>query len=207
MFPTFIKLLTGAHARWIGIDPVDESGQSPQRIYFANHQSNLDAPVIWSSLPPVLRKVTRPIAAKDYWDAGTLRKYLSKSVMNVVYIERLKVTKSSNPLASMEQALDEGSSLILFPEGTRSMDDEGEMNEFKPGLYHLARKFPEVELVPVCLENLNRILPKGDFLLVPLIATVSFGSPIRLEEGEDKLKFLARAKLALMALQDAEEAK
>jgi 1-acyl-sn-glycerol-3-phosphate acyltransferase len=206
MIPALIKLVTGAHARWVGVDPVDQTGHSPQRIYFANHQSNLDAPVIWASLPRVLRESTRPIAAKDYWDAGLVRKYVSSRIMNVVYIERQKVTKSSNPLVAMEAALELGSSLILFPEGTRSTDDEGEMNEFKPGLYHLARKFPKVELVPVYLENLNRILPKGGFLLVPLIASVTFGTPIKLEDHEDKLQFLARAKLALVELQNAEAA-
>jgi 1-acyl-sn-glycerol-3-phosphate acyltransferase len=205
MIPGLIRLITGAQARWVGVDPVDETGAAPQRIYFANHQSNLDAPVIWASLPRLLRGKTRPIAARDYWTAGPFRRFVSGRIMNCVLIERVKVTRANNPMLDMEQALNEGSSLILFPEGTRSMDDDGEMNEFKPGLFHLARKFPQVQLVPVFLENLNRILPKGDFLFVPLIASVTFGRPLALEPGEDKLRFLSRAKLSLIELQNREE--
>jgi 1-acyl-sn-glycerol-3-phosphate acyltransferase len=106
----------------------------------------------------------------------------------------------------MEEALAAGESLIIFPEGTRTIEDEAEMNDFKPGLWHLARKHPDVELVPVFLENLNRILPKGDFLLVPLLAAVTFGPPIRLLEGEDKAEFLARAKRSVQQLADLSEA-
>lgn len=205
MFPLCVKLITGAHARWVGVDPVDASGVAPQRVYFANHASNLDAPTIWSSLPKPLRCKTRPIAARDYWDAGPLRRFFAKKVMRCVLVERLKVTKSNNPLIDMEAALDAGDSLILFPEGTRSLDDEGEMNDFKPGLYHLAKRFRQVQFVPVYLENLNRILPKGELILVPLLAAVTFGKPISLGDDEGKQAFLSRAKRALEELSEAEE--
>jgi 1-acyl-sn-glycerol-3-phosphate acyltransferase len=199
-----IRLISGAQARWCGVDPMRADGTVPPRIYFANHQSNLDAPVIWASLPPELRRQTRPVAARDYWDAGPLRRYLSQKIFRVVLIERGKVTVSNNPLRAMEQVLDDGESLIIFPEGTRTMDDEGEMNDFKPGLWHLAKKHPEAELVPVHLENLNRILPKGTLVLVPLLAAVTFGKPVRIEEGEDKPTFLARSKRAVEELEPPE---
>ena len=204
MIAGLIRLITGAQARWCGVDPVRGDGTVPPRIYFANHQSNLDAPVIWASLPRELRRQTRPVAARDYWDAGPLRRYLSQKIFRVVLIERGKVTVSNNPLHAMEQVLDDGESLIIFPEGTRTMDDEGEMNDFKPGLWHLAKKHPEAELVPVHLENLNRILPKGTLVLVPLLAAVTFGKPVRIEEGEDKPTFLARAKRAVEELDPPE---
>lgn len=200
MFAAIVRLLTGIHARWIGIDPVREDGSVPQRVYFANHASNLDAPVIWASLPTPLRERTRPVAARDYWESGKLRRYIAQNVFRAVLIERAKVTARTNPLEAMEQALDAGDSLILFPEGTRTDDEAGEMNDFKPGLWHLARKHPDVELVPVHLENLNRMLPKGEFLVIPLLAAVTFGTPIRPEEGEDKPSFLARAKQSVEAL-------
>ena len=200
MVATLIQLITGAHARWVGIDPTDESGEAPQRIYFANHGSNLDAPVIWASLPPHLRRRTRPVAAQDYWQSGAIRRYLSDQVFRSVLIERKKVTASNNPLVAMEAALDGGDSLIIFPEGTRTIDDEGAMNDFKPGLWHLARKHPSVQLVPVYLENLNRILPKGEVLLIPILAAVTFGPPIKPEEGEEKLNFLRRAKESIERL-------
>jgi 1-acyl-sn-glycerol-3-phosphate acyltransferase len=201
-----IRLLTGAQARWLGVDPLSDAGAIRQRIYFANHQSNLDAPVIWASLPPMLRRRTRPVAARDYWDGDAVRRYLSTRVLRAVLIERHKVTKSNNPLAVMESALEAGDSLIIFPEGGRFADEDGEMGEFRPGLYHLARRFPEVQLVPVWLENLNRILPKGEFLPIPLLAAVTFGTPIALHDDEDKPAFLARAKLALEHLRDGEVA-
>lgn len=198
-----IRLLTGAQARWVGVDPVDERGGVPQRIYFANHTSHLDAPVIWASLPPALRRVTRPIAARDYWEKTAIHRHISSRIFRCILIERTKVTASNNPLAAMEAALDAGESLIIFPEGTRAADEDGEMSDFKPGLWHLAKKRHDVQLVPVYLENLNRILPKGHFLMIPLLAAVTFGAPLRLEEGEAKMDFLARARRAVHALNRA----
>jgi 1-acyl-sn-glycerol-3-phosphate acyltransferase len=192
--------VTGAHARWAGIAPAPQSGAATKRIYFANHTSNLDAPVIWASLPSELRRKTRPVAARDYWDRGGIRRWLATKIFRVVLIERKNPTARSNPLAAMEEALDSGESLIIFPEGGRGTDDDAEMMEFKPGLWHLARKHPDAELIPVYLENLNRILPKGDFLLIPLQAAVTFGAPIKPEDGEDKPAFLARAREAVAAL-------
>lgn len=200
MIAASIRFFTGAHGRWVGTDPLAADGSLPQRVYFANHQSNLDAPVIWSSLPKRLRRRTRPVAAQDYWGATTLRRWVSCHIFRCVLIERKKVSKSSNPLAAMEAALAEGDSLIIFPEGTRSLSEEGELNAFKPGIYHLAKKFPGLHFVPVYLENLNRILPKGEFLPAPVLAAVTFGPTLTLGEGEAKEEFLARAKGALVAL-------
>ena len=206
MFALFVRAITGIHARWIGVDPVDAEGRVPQRVYFANHASNLDAPVIWSSLPRTLRKKTRPVAARDYWERGVVRRYLSKRVLNVVLIERKKVTKSNHPLVPMEAALDAGDSLIIFPEGTRATDEDVEPGVFKPGLYHLARKYPEVQFVPVYLENLSRILPKGELILVPLLAAARFGAPVQLAAGEDRHAYLDRARAAMIALGHEPEA-
>jgi 1-acyl-sn-glycerol-3-phosphate acyltransferase len=199
-----IRLITGAQARWCGLDPVRPDGSVPTRVYFANHQSNLDAPVIWASLPPELRRQTRPVAARDYWNAGPVRRFLAHRIFRCLLIERAKVTVSNNPLRAMEEVLAGGESLIIFPEGTRTIDAEGEMHEFKPGLWHLAKRHPEAELVPVHLENLNRILPKGTLLLIPLLAAVTFGEPIRIEPGENKPSFLARAKQAVAELHPPE---
>jgi 1-acyl-sn-glycerol-3-phosphate acyltransferase len=197
-----IRMITGAHARWVGISPTDAQGNICQRIYFANHQSNLDAPVVWASLPAAVRKRTRPVAARDYWQAGPLRRLLARHVFRAVLIERRKVTPSCNPLSDLGAALEAGDSLIIFPEGTRAGEEpDDDPGEFKPGLWHLARKHANVQLVPVYLENLNRILPKGDFLLVPLLAAVTFGEPIRFDENEPKPQFLKRARDAVMKLE------
>jgi len=201
MIAGLIRLVTGAQARWVGVAPVRDDGSPPLRIYYANHTSNLDAPVIWAALPPPLRRTTRPVAARDYWDGGALRRYLANRVFRAVLIERTKVTASNNPLVPMEQALEAGESLIIFPEGTRATEDDAtDPKQFKPGLWHLAKKHPEAELVPVHLENLNRILPKGSLLLIPLLAAVTFGRPVRPEGGEEKQQFLDRARRAVAEL-------
>jgi len=162
--------------------------------------------LIWSSLPRPLRKKTRPIAARDYWSRGPIRRYFALRVLNAVLIERQKVTKSSHPLVPMEAALDAGDSLIIFPEGTRLTDDDAEPGVFKPGLYHLARKYPEVQFVPVYLENLSRILPKGEYVIVPLLAAARFGAPVQLAKGEDRGAYLARARAAMVALHEEHDA-
>lgn len=209
MLAAFIRLITGVNARWLDTAAYDDSDPAhiPQRIYYANHQSNLDAPVIWASLPTALRKRTRPVAARDYWDATPLRRRISHKGFNALLIERLKVTKSNNPLTAMEEALSAGDSLIIFPEGTRSTaeDEDHEIAEFKSGLFHLARKFPDVQLVPVYLENLSRILPKGELLLIPLLAAVRFGAPLHRIDNEPKPAFLDRARAALAALETPPE--
>ena len=205
MIAALIRLVTGAHARWDGIEPVGPDGTGPCRIYFANHSSHLDAPVVWASLPKALRARTRPVAARDYWDRGPVRRLLARKVFRAVLVERKKVTAHCNPLEDMEVALAAGESLIFFPEGTRAGDEDGGVHDFKPGLWHLARKHPEVQLVPVYLENLSRILPKGDFILIPLLAAVTFGPPVRPEEGEDKAAFLERAKRCVASMARAGE--
>jgi 1-acyl-sn-glycerol-3-phosphate acyltransferase len=188
------KLITGASARWVGCAP-----DIRQRIYFANHTSNLDTLVIWASLPPPIRELTRPVAARDYWIKGAVRRYLANNMFNAVLIQRKKPTAHDNPLAEMLAALGDRHSLIIFPEGGRQTGEE--MAPFKGGLFHLAKDRPDVEFVPVLIENLNRILPKGEFLPVPLLGGVSFGAPIKLETGEGKESFLTRAQAAVKALQ------
>jgi 1-acyl-sn-glycerol-3-phosphate acyltransferase len=99
----------------------------------------------------------------------------------------------------MRAALDEKSSLILFPEGTRNVTDEP-LLPFKSGLYHLAKARPEIELVPVWIENLNRVMPKGEFVPIPLLCTVTLGAPVLMVADEDKSAFLGRCRGALLAL-------
>ena len=187
------RLLSGANVRWIGCIP-----DASQRIYFANHTSNLDTLVLWAALPPEARAQTRPVAARDYWATGRLRPYLAKRIFNAVLIERKKVTARDNPIEQLLAALEEKCSLIIFPEGGRQVGPE--MASFKSGLYHLAKKRPDIAFIPVLIDNLNRILPKGEVLPVPVLSCISFGAPIRLEENETKAGFLERAREAVNRL-------
>lgn len=186
------RLITGAQGHWIGSAPKAE-----QRIYFANHQSHLDWLLIWAALPGELRAVTRPIAARDYWTSSRLRHWLTREVFNAVYVDRLR-TDDQDPLEPLAQALERGDSLVLFPEGTRS--NKGDPQAFKSGLYHLAEKFPAVTLVPAWIDNVQRVMPKGEVIPVPILCTVAFGAPIALQPGEDKRVFLGRARAAVIAL-------
>jgi 1-acyl-sn-glycerol-3-phosphate acyltransferase len=192
---TLIKLVSGANVRWCGCLP-----DKRQRVYFVNHTSHLDAAVLWASLPGEVRMLTRPVAARDYWAKGRLRPYLAKQVFKCVLIEREKISAHDSPIDQLAEALGQGNSLIIFPEGTRSLD--GEIGAFKSGIYHLAKRRPDVEFVPVLVDNLNRILPKGEFLAVPLLSSISFGTPLRLDDGESKQAFLERARSAVVNLRN-----
>ena len=187
------RLISGTTARWIGCGP-----DTRQRIYFANHTSNLDALLVWTSLPKPIRERTRPVAAQDYWTSNRFRHWIAKRVFNAVLIERKKVTVGNNPLDLLLAALDEKYSLIIFPEGGRH--DGVEAGPFKSGIYHLGKKRPDVELVPVYIDNANRILPKGEVLPVPLLSSLTFGAPLRVQADEVKLDFLERARAAVNEL-------
>jgi 1-acyl-sn-glycerol-3-phosphate acyltransferase len=187
-----VKLLVGAYARWIGCSP-----GPTQRIYFANHTSHIDTLAIWSSLPRALRRRTRPIAARDYWGTG-LRKYIATRGFGAVLIDRARENPQSDPLEPLRAALRDGDSLIIFPEGTRGAS--AIPAPFRSGLFRLAHEFPQVELVPVYLDNLHRSLPKGALLPVPVVCTVRFGSPLERPADEPKEAFLARARDAVIGL-------
>ena len=188
------SLLTGVRVRWEGCAP-----EKKTRIYFANHRSHGDLPLIWSALPKEIRRATRPVAGSDYWDKTAARRFLARSVFRCVLIDRNPQTRSDNPQRLMGAVLEAGTSLIIFPEGTRNMTD-APLLAFKTGIYHLAAAYPEVELVPVWIDNLNRVLPKGEVVPVPLLCEVRIGTPLRLNAGEDKQAFLDRSRESLLGL-------
>ena len=190
----FVRVLTGAQARWHGCPP-----QAEQRVYFANHQSHADLVMIWAALPQELRSITRPVAARDYWTKTPLKQWITTAVFNAVYVDRER-KGDSDPLEPLEAALASGDSIILFPEGTRG--DGEEPQSFKSGLYSLALKFPHVVLVPAWIDNIQRVMPKGEVVPVPILCSVTFGAPIRLEAGEERRAFLDRARAAVIALRD-----
>jgi 1-acyl-sn-glycerol-3-phosphate acyltransferase len=195
------RLLTGATAHWVQSPPSENDVR--QRVYFANHTSHLDFVVLWSALPPHIRARTRPVAGGDYWNRSRVRRYLARRVFRAILIQRAGASSAAEASKSIEQiAAGMGSkrSIIVFPEGTRSMT--GDLLPFKSGLYHLCRMKPGLELVPVYLANMNRILPKGEVLPVPLQGRVIFGPPMRLEPNEEKHAFLDRARGAILALRD-----
>ncbi|NJM41174.1 MAG: 1-acyl-sn-glycerol-3-phosphate acyltransferase [Anaerolineae bacterium] len=202
-----VRLLTGAQARWHGCPPKAE-----QRIYFANHQSHADLVMIWAALPAELRGITRPIAAKDYWTKSPFKKWITTEVFNAVYVERERKADESgafsDPLAPLMEALANGDSIIIFPEGTRGNEELPQ--RFKSGLYNLALKFPHVVLIPAWINNIQRLLPKGEVVPVPVLCSVTFGAPLHVLGSEpdatvpleDHAAFAERSRNAVIALRE-----
>jgi 1-acyl-sn-glycerol-3-phosphate acyltransferase len=189
-----IRVLTGAQARWQGCPPKAE-----QRIYFANHQSHADLVMIWAALPSELRSITRPIAARDYWTQTPFKQWITTRVFNAIYVDRAR-TGDQDPLEPLIEALSSGDSIILFPEGTRGHAEDPQA--FKAGLYNLAQRFPKVVLVPAWIHNVQRVMPKGEVVPVPILCSVTFGTPMQLAPGEERRAFLDRAREQVIALRD-----
>lgn len=194
------KILTGAQAVWKGSLP-----DSKQRIYFANHTSNLDTIIIWSSLPFELRKTTRPVAAKDYWNQPGIKQHIATKELNVVFVERNKEKRTGDPLDPLREALIQGNSLIVFPEGQRNK--ESVPGDFKSGIFRLHQEFPDVELIPVYLENVAKTFPRGAFFPLPIICKARFGAAFKIEQDnpymqndEKKTIFLKEARLKVIDL-------
>jgi 1-acyl-sn-glycerol-3-phosphate acyltransferase len=194
------RLVCGAQARWTAPPPTAPC------VYIANHSSHLDAVVLWAALPPGRRARARPVAAKDYWERGALRRFLAARVFHAHLIERGAASVGTASHREHAQrvveetvaAMKGGYSLILFPEGTRGT--AAEPAPFKSGIFHLCQRVPGLSLVPAYIDNLGRVLPKGELAPVPLLASVTFGAGFTLEAAESKVDFLARAREAVLRL-------
>ena len=190
----FARLVTGVRGDWRGCAP-----ELRPRVYYANHRSHADFVLIWTILPARVRRSTRPVAGADYWLNGPIRRFVGQRVFRAVLIDRSVHARRDDPIHAMASALDAATSLILFPEGTRNTQEQP-LLPFKAGLYHLAKARPHVEFVPVWVENLNRVMPKGEVVPIPLLCTVTVGAALTLGPAEEKAAFLERCRDALLAL-------
>lgn len=190
-----VKILLGVNSRF-----ADKNLSFQSTIFYANHSSHIDTIAIWASLPPHIRIKTHPIAAKDYWGTNGFKKYLSTQCLNAILIDRKNINKEENPFYEIQQTLGKGENIIIFPEGTRSLD--GDIHDFKSGLYHFSQLSSQIEIVPVYLENFHRSLPKGNFFVLPLLCRVRFGKKLLNIENETKKEFLERAKMEIIQLKN-----
>jgi 1-acyl-sn-glycerol-3-phosphate acyltransferase len=195
----FSSIVTGARALWNGVSP--DALREPV-VFVANHRSHGDFALLWTVLPAALRQRTRPVVGADYWRATWLRRLISERVLRAVLIERDSTANQADrdkPIQQMQEALAAGDSLIVFPEGTRNLSDDT-LLPLKSGLFHLALKSPSVNFVPAWIDNLHRVMPKGEVIPLPLLCTVRFGAPFRWIEGQDKASFLTSMREAMLAL-------
>ena len=166
-------------------------------IFAANHTSHIDTPLLMSCLPLRFRHRTVVAAAADYffdrrWKAGFFAFSLA-----AIPIERNKVNRRSAQLAA--DLVADGWNLIIFPEGGRSPDGWGQT--FRGGAAYLSVKTNR-PVVPVHLEGTGNVLPKGSKGIRRTRTTVTFGTPLWPEEGEDARRFGLRIESAVATLAD-----
>ena len=191
LITSFITGVTSKQASDLAFTPTN-------KVYYANHASHGDFVLVWISLPKTWRMLTHPVAGADYWLGSKLKAFIAEQVFRVLLIDRQHDPKQA--IAAMDGALKQGKSLILFPEGTRNTTDDQILLPFKSGLYHLARENENIEFVPVWINNINRVLPKGKILPIPLLCDVRIGEVIKKLPDEDKTEFLTRTRQALLDL-------
>ncbi len=150
--------------------------QQGPAVVVANHNSHLDTMVLMTLLPFSRLKDIHPVAAADYFLRSRLWSWFALSIIGIIPLQRQRKASHSDPLAEASAALGQGKILILFPEGSRGEPEK--MGVLKNGVSHLAKRHPEVPVIPVFLHGLGKALPKGEGLLVPFFCDVFVGEPI-----------------------------
>lgn len=168
-------------------------------ILVANHSSHLDTAAILSLFSWRQLAKVRPIAAADYFEKSHIRSWLSHTFFNILSIERCHISRGCNPIDKLKIALDQGETLIIFPEGTRSKN--GEIGPFHAGIVHLIKDYPHLPVIPVYLSNMYRALPKGEFILIPFFCEARIGSPVSLAGNKEEA--IARLREAELKLKEA----
>lgn len=172
---TFLKLIVG-----IQFDKADFLLQEKQFIIVANHNSHMDTMALMASLPSSIVHKVKPVAAVDYFGKTKFKKWFSNYFINTLLISR----QGGNPIHTMKKALEDGYSLIIFPEGSRGEPDS--IQPFKPGVALLLSLCPEVKYVPAYMYGMGKIMPKGDGLIIPFNSKLIYGKPTLIQSNKTK---------------------
>lgn len=143
-------------------------------LVVANHNSHLDAVALTNAFPLARLGRVRPVAAQDYFARG-FKAWFASTIMNVLPILRKGFTEANHPLKIMGDAIDGGTTLILFPEGSRGEPEV--MQTFKTGVARLLETRPTLRVVPCFCKGLGKALPRGDPIPLPVNAEVRIGVP------------------------------
>ncbi|MDG2139425.1 MAG: lysophospholipid acyltransferase family protein [Flavobacteriales bacterium] len=153
-----------------------------QFILIANHNSHMDTMALMSAIPSRYIHRVHPIAARDFFGGSLFKKILMRYLVNATLIKRDRTDSENDPIDSMDKMLKKARSLILYPEGSRGIP--GIMSNFKRGLGYLIQRNPEVDVIPVYLDNIYKTLPKGKNVILPYNCSITFGDPIKFESLE-----------------------
>jgi len=142
-------------------------------IVVANHNSHLDTLVLMTLFGMRRLRHLRPVAAADYFLRNRLMAWFSTKIIGIIPLQRKMEGVRADPLAGITQALESDRIVLLFPEGSRGEPEQ--LEAFKTGVAHLAKRHPEVPIVPVFLHGLGKALPRGKLLLIPFFCDVFVG--------------------------------
>ncbi len=145
-------------------------------IIVANHNSHLDTMVLASMFPLALLRKLRPVAAEDYFLRNRWLAWFALNIIGIIPLKRDCRNAVGDVLAGCAEAIDRGDILLLFPEGSRGEPER--LSRFKNGVAHLAKRYPSVPVVPVFMQGLGKALPRGEWVLVPVICDVVVGEPL-----------------------------
>lgn len=182
---------------WLGLrvrhrERLPKSGPA---IVVANHNSHMDVFALLSLFPLRQQAKIHPVAAADYFLRDKRMAWFALNILNIIPISR--EGGETNPLAQCEQALRDGKTLILFPEGTRG--EPGILSPLKSGLWHLSQSMPEVPIIPVWLRGTEQVMAKGNRIPLPLFIDVSIGDALNFHP--EKKVFMDELKQRLLTLQ------
>ncbi|MFK8113682.1 MAG: lysophospholipid acyltransferase family protein [Rubripirellula sp.] len=168
-------------------------------IIVANHNSHLDVFALMNVLGLKRLRQVRPVAAADYFLTRRLRAWFATRIVGIIPIDRTKIRREDgkHPLDPISNVIQEGGIVLLFPEGSRGEPEQ--MAQLQSGVAHLAKRHPEVPIVPVFMHGLGKALPKGEAILVPFFCDLFVGHP--LTKGLKKKEFMNELEQKMNELQ------